>query len=192
MQVQHSGFLGENCQCRQARHCFSSLEHIFAGKIVLERARWSWHNSQNELVRSEPTLLRAVTVYAVSAASYFSHPLINPLAGLKVRPEGSAGSTLHTQRSWPELLARTVSVGKQVTVSPIWSTSLQGRSYVKERGGVSSTLKKNWLVLSQLYCEQSPCTWSRLLHLASGTAIRLLLSLSLRAQLATRSNQKIE
>ena len=84
---------------RQARHCFSSLEHIFAGKIVRERARWSWRNSQKGLVRSEPTLLRAGAVYAVSAASYFSHPLINPLAGLKVRPEGSAGSTLHTQRS---------------------------------------------------------------------------------------------
>ena len=49
-----------------------------------------------------PALLRAMTLYVVTAASSFAHPLINPLAGLMVRPEGSADSTLHTQRSWPE------------------------------------------------------------------------------------------
>ena len=73
----------------------------------------------------EPTSVRAVTVYVVSATSSFPHSLINPLAGLILRPAGSAGSILHTQRSWPELLARNISVGKQDTVSPIKSTSLQ-------------------------------------------------------------------
>ena len=97
----------------------------------------------------KPPLLQAVTVYVISAASSFAHPLINPLAGFMLRPVGTADSTLR------------FFVGKQDTVSPAWSTFLQGRSYVRELGGAGATLKMDWFVLSQLYCEQALCTRSR-------------------------------